>query len=265
MSDGLQKLRNIGVDKIYAETHIARKHIETLLDGNFDNINKIHLLGFISILEREYKVDLSDLKLNAEEFYGNTIKADREEAGILLSTNKKKNNRVVYISIIAILFIITMFFSIDSPTTTPTKIKANHIDNSRINVAKAKIIENNITKDINISSQKSVAKDENATLKNGESIETVKSFKIIPSSRVWLGYIDRSNYRKYQKTATKELVLDPTKEWLFIFGHSNVRVEIDGEIVKFKGKQNVRLYYKDSKLTKLTIAEFKKLNRGKKW
>jgi hypothetical protein len=36
-------------------------------------------------------------------------------------------------------------------------------------------------------------------------------------------------------------------------------------VLKFKTKYNLRLLYKDAKLTKISLDEFKKLNRGKKW
>ena len=65
MSSGLEKLRSIGAQKIHEQTHIARQHAQALLHESFDDMSRIHFLGFISILEREYSVDLSDLKAKA--------------------------------------------------------------------------------------------------------------------------------------------------------------------------------------------------------
>jgi len=68
----LESLRVIGVTKISGATHISKKFLTALLNEDFESIKPITFKGFIVILEREYKIDFSDVieeyaKHNKEE------------------------------------------------------------------------------------------------------------------------------------------------------------------------------------------------------
>ncbi|MEA2092106.1 MAG: hypothetical protein U9O83_07065 [Campylobacterota bacterium] len=270
MSNGFDRLKSIGAQKIHEQTHIARHHAQALLHESFDDINRIHFLGFISILEREYGVDLSDLKTKGEEFYsGETTKVE-EEVKVFVTPKKKKNYTLVYITVAVLIFIIAVLFTLNLSSSAFTKVKSHPIDNSAIENAKESMSHNATLKnkklaveDINITTE-----DKNSTLPRvvqSESVELVKSFKIMSKAQLWLGYIDLGTYKKYQKLFSGEIVLDPGKDWLLALGHGYVNIEIDGEVTEFKEKRNMRFLYKDSKLSKINLEEFKELNRGNKW
>ena len=61
-SDGVKQLLDIGLKEISNRTFIHESELERFLSGNFENINKTKAMGFIQILQREFHVDLSDLK-----------------------------------------------------------------------------------------------------------------------------------------------------------------------------------------------------------
>lgn len=69
MSSDLEKLKEIGAQKIFEQTHITKEHIQAILHKSFEGLTKVQFQGFVSILEREYQVDLKDLKSDASEFY----------------------------------------------------------------------------------------------------------------------------------------------------------------------------------------------------
>jgi len=52
---------------ISQKTKISENNLENLLAANFAALKKIKTLGFISILEREYKADLSVLLMKRKE------------------------------------------------------------------------------------------------------------------------------------------------------------------------------------------------------
>jgi len=60
--DGVDFLIKQGYKKVSAKTFISDVDLELFLNRDFTNINKTRALGFIQILEREYDVDLRDLK-----------------------------------------------------------------------------------------------------------------------------------------------------------------------------------------------------------
>jgi hypothetical protein len=93
----------------------------------------------------------------------------------------------------------------------------------------------------------------------------VKSLKIIPKNKVWIGYIDIKTNKKKQQTTENELVLDADKDWLLLFGHGNTDVEVNGKLEKFTSTQNMRFKYVDGNFSEITIDEFKVLNKDLKW
>jgi len=265
-NDGLQKLQEIGAQKISEDTHIPVNQVQAILYENFDGLSKVHFIGFISILQREYNVDLEELKNVGIAYYDEKNSVETiTESGIFIAPKKQKNFTPFYILLVMVALLVALYYTVEYAH----KNEQNHIiiESTTINNAKKNM--NAIVSDANISQ-----KDENTTLHDVNTTEKIvqkkekavqKSFKIIARSKVWLGYIDVKTNKKYQKTFTGEFDLDPNKEWLLRFGHGNIDVIINAEKKKFNLKQALRLLYKDGTLTHLSVDEFKKLNRGNVW
>lgn len=259
MSDGLNKLKGIGAQKIHEQTHIARQHVQAVLHETFDDMNKIQFLGFISILEREYGVDLSDLKAKEHELYFGESSKNLQDTKVFIASKKKKNYTLLYILIVVVIFSVAVLFTLDLTSTASTKAKTHTIDNSAIENAKDSMSQNATLAGV----VEDKAEPEPELIP--QEVEPVKSFKIIPNSELWVGYIDLSDHKKYQKLFKGELDIDPNKNWILTLGHGYVNIEINGEVTKFNDKNNIRLLYKDSKLSKISFSEFKELNKGNKW
>jgi len=269
MSMGLEKLLSIGIDKIHEQTHITKKHIDAVLNERFEDLSKVQFLGFISIFQREYGVDLDDLRQKGLEFYNQTITTISEDSSIFISKEKKKSTNFIYVGIVAILFLVVVAVSLFDSSDSFEEIKeVDAVDNTTIKTAQVNMqtYKQSIkAEDKNITLEKKVILDENITQDKPEAIKEPDIFIIKPKRKVWIGYIDLSNHKRYQKTLKNELELDTKKDWLLVLGNSNVKFDVNGDVVKFKTKYNLRLLYRDAKLTKITLDEFKRLNRGKKW
>lgn len=59
LDKNLQILKEVGVAEICKATKIASKNIHSILEKRYESLSKVHARGFIQILEREYKIDLS--------------------------------------------------------------------------------------------------------------------------------------------------------------------------------------------------------------
>ena len=79
MEENLEKLRKIGVKEIAKQTKISTSRIQDILDKQFEHTQRVHLVGFLQILEREYKLDLSAV-LKAYDEYHNTHITTEEPA-----------------------------------------------------------------------------------------------------------------------------------------------------------------------------------------
>lgn len=279
MSDVLTKLKGIGAQKIHEQTHIATHHAQALLYGSFEDMTKIQFTGFISILEREYNVELDELRQEGEEYYSQDNPTQKKDKKVFVTPKRNKSYTLVYLAVVAIIFVIAILFSMDRTSSVSPAVKTDVLDNKAIEDAKEniKISDPDVVFEVvdeNTSIDENLTLDENLT--NAEinaSIEEivepevilVKSFKVIAQKKLWLGYMNLKTKQKKQKIFTGEFDLDPQKDWLLSLGHGYVDVDIDGEITEFKSKYNIKLLYKDANITKISFKEYKVINEGSKW
>ena len=280
MSYGLERLKEIGAQKIHERTHIAKEHVQQVLHETFDSINKIHFIGFISILEREYNVDLSDLKAKGLAYYKNTIVVPRNANHAVFNPEKKKSgNILLYILLTSLLVGAFIYFEL-APVMDEND-SAQKINNTTIEDAQKSI--ENITKVTANDSNDSNDSDEIVANNNIANIETAKievsktevhktelqkdakTFKIIPRKKVWVGYYDLKTNQKNQQSTENEIVLDANKDWLIALGHGYVNIEVNSQIKEFASNQKTRFKYVDGKLSEISQEEFKLLSKDTKW
>ena len=289
MSDGLEQLRNIGAQKIHEKTHISREHVQAVLHETFDGLNKIQFLGFISILEREYDVDLKDLKAKGLSHFDYIVEEPiHVNTKVFTQPRKKKYYTYLYLTLAVLVFIAFSYYDLFPSFGNNSQVR--HVDNQLIEDVKKNIEpalntmsdsnysdeqdsdeqdtkNTSVTLDISTSkvSDSTDSSDNSEAVETPKAQETVKSVKIMPRTKVWMGYIDINEDKKYQKTFSDEFDLDTSKDWLLLFGHGNLDIEVNGELEKFNTSQNLRFKYIDGELTKITIKEFKELNKDSQW
>jgi len=258
MSGNLQKLQDINIQKIHEKTHISRKHVKALLDEDFKDLNKIQFLGFITILEREYELDLKELRESGlEHFQQIQNDTDISKKKLFLAPKRRKNYTKIYLLLVALMLVAVAFYT-DSiqPDIKNDKIKNDLVIPKELNVTKDKIVD-----EVNVTKPEVVVQKPKK-----EIVKTiVKSLKIIPKRKLWMGYMDLKTGKKKQKLFSGELALDPDKKWLLFLGHGDVSFEIDGNKTVFHSKKNIKLLYKNSTLKKISFKEFKRLNKGDRW
>ncbi len=265
MNEDFQKLKDIGAQKIHEATHISKQHIQSILNESFENMSKVQFLGFISILEREFNVQLDDLKERGKEYFGGaSLEQEEEEPKVFVAPAQKKNYTKLYIGIAAVIFLFVAIFTLSNISSSSNDEIIESLDNSNIETAQQAIVAP--TQENNLSLQSS--NDENiseVSMEEPQEKAVVKSLNVIPKVKLWMGYIDLSDYKKYQKLTAEEFSLDPQKEWLMSLGHGYVTFEIDGKLYEYNEKKNVKFHYIDGEIEKISAQEFKRLNRGNKW
>lgn len=99
MEENLEKLRKIGVKEIAKQTRISTSRIQDILDKQFEHTQRVHLVGFLQILEREYKLDLSGvLKAYDDQHNNTTIEEPTEKSvqvqDLSLDTQKQRYDAI---------------------------------------------------------------------------------------------------------------------------------------------------------------------------
>jgi len=265
MSEDFDKLKKIGVQKIHEKTHIARTHIEAIFNENFEGMGSVQLLGFISIFEREYNLDLSELKNKAREYF-KSQKIDEEnikkEVKIFAAASQRKRKLTIFYILAGVAVVLALlYFASRAPQSEGPEAKEEPYS---IEIA---------TQDENNNSALDGNSSQEGLMESTGVEEEIKvepeakplSFKIIPKTKVWIGYIDLADYKKYQTTLSGALELNATKNWLLSFGHGHINIEINGETTEFKDPRTIRFSYIDSELKEIGFEEFKRLNRGSGW
>lgn len=269
MSEGIDKLKEIGAQKIHETTHISKQYVQGMLHESFDDMNKIQFLGFVSILEREYHINLDSLRAKGNEYFNDIVSTQNSKDKIFVTPKKKRNYSLFYIIIAVVVFIAVTAFTITNFSSAATDKKVQLLDNNIESIA-----ENipPLMEELNTTVEEEpgiIIEDENLTEIDEdivpEAVLVAKSLKIIPNVRVWIGYIDLQTFKKYQTFVSDELVLDPEKDWILVCGHGDLNIELNSEIQEFKTKNNLKFSYIDGVLKKITHSEFKQLNRGSGW
>ncbi len=279
MSESLNILKELGAQKIHKETHITKEYIQAIIHETFDGMNSVQFIGFISILEREYKIDLSDLKAKGEEYFNEENAKSTEVKKVFVVPTKKKSYVALYISLVILIFLSFVYYIFIYLASTTT-LNIETIDNTKIENAQ-KSITQTIEDKVNIvdvnetnSSATKITSDINTTKKEiaaevkilkEEVVKEKNTLKLIPKNKIWAGYINIKTNQKYQNVFKKIFVFDAKKDWLLLFGAGTVKLEVNGKIKKFSSRENLRFKYVDGKLTKIKVKEFKSLNKGRKW
>lgn len=267
MNEEIQILQTLGAQKIYEKTHIPIKYVEAILSSDFDVFSRVQLLGFISILEREFKQDFPMTKEAAESFFAEKDKT-LSDASLFVTPEKKRSNAYLYIPIAIIVLILFFIFNNSASKSQNKNVK---VDNKLIenveHTIDPKVIDGNTTEsnvtDASDSNLSTPVKLTSST--HIEKVKAVTSLKIIAKPKVWMGYINIKTNVKKQKSFKGEFDLDPSQSWLLVFGHGYIDIYIDGKIQKFNSRNIVHFAYQNGKLRAVTKEEFKKLNRGRSW
>lgn len=278
MNEGLKLLKDLGAQKINERTHIPKVPLQALLEEDFQGLNKIQFLGFISILEREYGVELDSFKDAGLLAISEKVAAQKSRDTYVVPQNNSLKIIYFFIAIVILIGAIyyTAFYSLKE------EVKSEVIDNTIIESVQKNIIPlavepvielNNtaVTADINASSIDNNLTDSNETnitaaLEEVVAKPVVKNTLVVNlKNRRWFGYIDLSTHKKKSKTFSGKLELDTDKNWLFISRPGKIEVKMNSEKKKYSSSKNMRFKYIDGKLTKIKLEEWRRLNKGRTW
>lgn len=265
-----EDLQELGANVIHEQTHIARAKLESLLAKAYGDLTRVQFMGFISILEREYGIDLSDIRHEYDEFVQMQPDAVLQKSSVILQAASRTRQKWVLGGIVAVAVLIALGSMTQgqlsvSPSEDIIKLSTTDVKVVDQNTDTVLPIEVNTTDVIPVAEANvSVVKsEENLTAAAVVNFENAVSIK--PVAKVWVGMMDMTTGKKTQKITKESIVLDKSKNTLFMFGHGRLEITTPEGQKTLKERNAVWFAFEHGKLKQINETQFIELNKGTNW
>ncbi len=289
LDKNLQILREIGTQEIYKATKIASKNTNYILEKRYESLSRVHARGFIQILEREYKMDLSawmkefdkactfkegaseeqNQETDLEEKTKNPLKVEIDysinQANIKLSKGLSKWKPFVLVLgvvvIVLAVVIVQNSSSLKEERGQESAIKSGVKKNS---FNKANLAEENKPEP----TPKPEDKQEKPKEQDKQEKEAIKedpnTIYIIPKRDIWVEVIDLDEKKNsFQKVFKKNYSLETKNHRLLLrFGHGHLSLKNNNQEQNYNDSKARRFLYEPAKgLTLINEAQYKELQQ----
>ncbi|WP_187851397.1 sialidase [Helicobacter pylori] len=289
LDKNLQILREIGIQEIYKATKIASKNINYILEKRYESLSRVHARGFIQILEREYKIDLSawmkefdkactfkegvseeqNQETDHEEKIKNPLKVEIDysinQANIKLSKGLSKWKPFVLVLgvvvIVLAVVIVQNSSSLKEERGQESAIKSGAKKNSfnKANSAEENKLEPTPKPEDKQEKPKEQDKQEKEAIK-----EDSNTIYIIPKRDIWVEVIDLDEKKNsFQKVFKKNYSLETKNHRLLLrFGHGHLSLKNNHQEQEYNDGKTKRFLYEPAKgLTLINEAQYKELQQ----
>ncbi|PUD52282.1 sialidase [Helicobacter pylori] len=286
LDKNLQILKEVGVAEICKTTRIASKNIHSILEKRYESLSRVHARGFIQILEREYKIDLSawmkefdkactfkegvseeqNQETDPEETAKKPLKVELDysinQANTSLS--KKSSKWKPFVLVLGVVVIVLAVVIIQNSSSLKEErgqegaIKSGTKKNS---FNKANPTEENKPEPTPKLEEKPKEQDK----QEKEAIkEDPNTIYIIPKKDVWVEMIDLDEKKNsFQKVFKKKYSLETKNHRLLLrFGHGHLSLKNNHQEQDYNDSKTRRFLYEPNKsLTLINEVQYKELQR----
>ncbi len=285
LDKNLQILKEVGVAEICKATKIASKNIHSILEKRYESLSRVHARGFIQILEREYKIDLSawmkefdkvcvfkegvseekNQETDPEETAKKPLKVELDysinQANTSLS--KKSSKWKPFVLVIGVIVIVLAVVIIqNSSSLKEEKERESAIKSGTKNTFnEANPTEENKPEPTPKLEEKSKEQDK----QEKEAIkENPNTIYIIPKRDIWVEVIDLDEKKNsFQKVFKKSYSLETKNHRLLLrFGHGHLSLKNNHQEQNYNDSKTRRFLYEPNKgLTLINEAQYKELQQ----
>ncbi|WRC06677.1 sialidase [Helicobacter pylori] len=286
LDKNLQILKEVGVAEICKATKIASKNIHSILEKRYESLSRVHARGFIQILEREYKIDLSawmkefdkactfkesvseeqNQETDPEEKTKNPLKVEIDysinQANTSLS--KKSSKWKPFILVLGVIVIVLVVVIIQNSFS----LKEERGQESAIRSGTKKSFFNKANPTEENKLEPTPKLEEKQTEQDKQEKEAIKenpnTIYIIPKKDIWVEVIDLDEKKNsFQKVFKKNYSLETKNHRLLLrFGHGHLSLKNNHQEQDYNDGKTKRFLYEPNKgLTPINEAQYKELQR----
>ncbi|WQR76604.1 sialidase [Helicobacter pylori] len=286
LDKNLQILKEVGVAEICKATKIASKNIHSILEKRYESLSRVHARGFIQILEREYKIDLSawikefdkactfkegvseeqNQETDPEEKTKNPLKVEIDysinQANTSLS--KKSSKWKPFVLVLGVVVIILAVVIIQNSSS----LKEERGQESTIKSGTKKNSFNKANPTEENKPELTPKLEEKQTEHDKQGKEAIKenpnTIYIIPKRDIWVEVIDLDEKKNsFQKVFKKSYPLEAKNHRLLLrFGHGHLILKNNHQEQDYNDSKTRRFLYEPNKgLTLINEAQYKELQQ----
>ncbi|WP_208356300.1 sialidase [Helicobacter pylori] len=286
LDKNLQILKEVGVAEICKATKIASKNIHSILEKRYESLSRVHARGFIQILEREYKIDLSawmkefdkactlkegvseeqNQETSPEETAKNPLKVEIDysinQANTSLS--KKSSKWKPFVLVLGVIVIILAVVIIQNSSS----LKEERGQESAIKSGTKKNSFNKVNPTEENKPEPTPKLEEKPKEQDKQEKEAIKedpnTIYIIPKKDIWVEVIDLDEKKNsFQKVFKKNYSLETKNHRLLLrFGHGHLSLKNNHQEQEYNDGKTKRFLYEPNKgLTLINEAQYKELQQ----
>ncbi|WQU01901.1 sialidase [Helicobacter pylori] len=286
LDKNLQILKEVGVAEICKATKIASKNIHSILEKRYESLSRVHARGFIQILEREYKIDLSawmkefdkacafkegvseeqNQETDPEEKTKNPLKVEIDysinQANTSLS--KKSYKWKPFVVVLGVVVIILAVVIIQNSSS----LKEERGQESAIKSGTKKNSFNKVNPTEENKPEPTPKLEEKPKEQDKQEKEAIKedpnTIYIIPKKDIWVEVIDLDEKKNsFQKVFKKNYSLETKNHRLLLrFGHGHLSLKNNHQEQEYNDGKTKRFLYEPNKgLTLINEAQYKELQQ----
>ncbi|GAA8301960.1 hypothetical protein HpBT176_09130 [Helicobacter pylori] len=286
LDKNLQILKEVGVAEICKATKIASKNIHSILEKRYESLSRVHARGFIQILEREYKIDLSawvkefdkvcvfkegvseekNQETDPEETAKKPLKVELDYSINQANTSlSKKSSKwkpfVLVIGVIVIVLAVVIIQNSSSLKEEKERESAIKSGTKKSSFDDANLAEENKPEPTPKLEEKPKEQDK----QEKEAIkENPNTIYIIPKKDIWVEVIDLDEKKNsFQKVFKKSYPLETKNHRLLLrFGHGHLSLKNNHQEQNYNDSKTRRFLYEPNKgLTLINEAQYKELQQ----
>ncbi|MFP6010880.1 sialidase [Helicobacter pylori] len=286
LDKNLQILKEVGVAEICKATKIASKNIHSILEKRYESLSRVHARGFIQILEREYKIDLSawmkefdkactfkegvseeqNQETDPEEKTKNPLKVEIDysinQANTSLS--KKSSKWKPFVLVLGVVVIILAVVIIQNSSS----LKEEREQESAIKSGTKKSSFNKANPTEENKPEPTPKLEEKPKEQDKQEKEAIKedpnTIYIIPKKDIWVEVVDLDEKKNsFQKVFKKNYSLKTKNHRLLLcFGHGHLSLKNNHQEQEYNDGKTRRFLYEPNKgLTLINEAQYKELQQ----
>jgi len=261
-----EDLQALGTEKIHERTHISRDKVELVMTKSYGEIGRVQFMGYISILEREYGIDLSDIKQEYMEFCESHAPLLVPKQSVILQSVSNSKPKWVTAGIVLIIILMAAGYFLQGKMSAEPREEVMKLTTLAVEVAD-EVSDINITEtnETNATVAAAVVEANQTQPSLAPSIISGKILTIRPTYKVWYGMIDMATGARVQNITAEPITIDTAKNWLIFLGHGRVEIDSSGGKTVLKEKETVRFVCENGVLKQITKDEFIARNGGKNW